>query len=243
MEDVLTSNVFGLFRYVQPSTGLLPFLGMARAIDGSQPLRDLAEKPPPIEREDLYRFWPRFSETGLRPCEPDLLLRIDYPDGRRYRIVIEAKYRSGKSSEADDEDEGEDPASSADQLARQWSHLALLAAREEAAPFLVYLTAHVTCPKAEIQKSIDQTLLGSPPDRPTPSILFLSWRELLRLFTGNRNQVLVDLCRLMGRLNLRFYSGVHHPEFLAVTWKFVGGRRDESCSPLANSPVIWSFRP
>jgi len=36
MEDILTSNVFELLRYLEPKAGLLPFLRMARYSDGSR---------------------------------------------------------------------------------------------------------------------------------------------------------------------------------------------------------------
>ena len=42
MEDILTSNVFGLLRYVQPQEGILKYLSLAEDKDGKQPLKYLS---------------------------------------------------------------------------------------------------------------------------------------------------------------------------------------------------------
>ena len=42
MEDVLTSNVFGLLRYVQPQEGILKYLWLAEDNEGNQPLKYLS---------------------------------------------------------------------------------------------------------------------------------------------------------------------------------------------------------
>ena len=42
MEDILTSNVFGLLRYVQPQEGILKYLSFAEDKDGNQPLEYLS---------------------------------------------------------------------------------------------------------------------------------------------------------------------------------------------------------
>ena len=68
MEDILTSNVFGLLRYLPPSDGLLQFLGMGRMRDGRQPLANLPE-----DTTAEYEFWPWIKESG-NGCEPDVLL-------------------------------------------------------------------------------------------------------------------------------------------------------------------------
>jgi hypothetical protein len=93
LEDVLTSNVFGILRYTDPRQALLPFLSSARSITGADnPLLSLAE---PLTTE--LEFWRRLAWSG-GVCEPDVLLRINSGDGRRWLIGIEIKFRSGKSS-------------------------------------------------------------------------------------------------------------------------------------------------
>lgn len=240
MEDVLTSNVFGLLGYLGPHAGLIPFLACSKAVDGSQPLRDLICDSEPDGRSDLYQFWPRFSELGLVACEPDLLLRIDFADGRRYRVLIESKYRSGKSSEAE-EDEGLESRSSADQLARQWSHLQSIAERESAQPYLIYLTAHISFPKSEIAQSIAEVVRYALPEQSAPSILFLSWREIPRLFARSEEPILVDLRRLMLRLNLRYFSGLYEPQVIRLEWRFSSS--STFWFPSEVPKVTWSFRP
>lgn len=125
MEDILTSNVFGLLKYLPPQEGLFPFLAQATTPPPrGNPLAFLSTTPG-IRQEDVtYQFWPLWStHKEWRKCEPDVVLRITTPEGK-VAVLVEAKYRSGKSSEAD---EREDTPPN-DQLAREWGYLL----REEA---------------------------------------------------------------------------------------------------------------
>ena len=87
MEDILTSSVFGILRYLPAEKGLLPFLRKTQTIDGQpNPIDDLGDVA-----DVKYRFWPTLKERGqlgetefeCHPCEPDLLLRIQRADGGR----------------------------------------------------------------------------------------------------------------------------------------------------------------
>jgi len=123
-EDILTSNVFGLLRYVSPQAGLLPFLACAKSVRGECPLGTSVDGRTADAVTAEYDFWPRWPG-----CEPDVVLAIQH-DERKFLVVVEAKYRSGKSSVAfgleepsDDEPESEDQSESDwlpnDQLAKQ----------------------------------------------------------------------------------------------------------------------------
>ena len=57
---------------------------------------------------------------------------MTHTTGTKTIILVEAKYKSGKSSEADD---GEKPN---DQLAREWDNLSVLARRKDLVPILIY---------------------------------------------------------------------------------------------------------
>ena len=91
MEDLLTSMVFGTLQCSSPHL-LGSILRSASTSDGTRPFARL----PPIARA-TYRFWPAMLEEGCRFCEPDVL--IDIEEGRLLPLV-EAKFRSGKSSVA-----------------------------------------------------------------------------------------------------------------------------------------------
>lgn len=127
MEDILTSNVFGVLKYLPPGVALVPFLGKAATPEPEKeyPLANLSS-----DVVVKYEFWPWLAEPGRALSEPDVLIRIDDPDGKRIVVLIEAKYLSGKSSE---EDGTEHPN---DQLAREWDNLQRLAVKESREPML-----------------------------------------------------------------------------------------------------------
>ena len=62
MEDILTSNVFGLFQYLPAELGLLPFLALAEDETGNRPLAFLAGEQACACRSVDYEFWPWLEE-------------------------------------------------------------------------------------------------------------------------------------------------------------------------------------
>ena len=64
MEDILTSNVFGVLKYLSPDRGLLAFLSMAVLPDGTGPLANL-----PQGTTAEYEFWPWWKEDDCIGCE------------------------------------------------------------------------------------------------------------------------------------------------------------------------------
>lgn len=77
-EDILTSNVFGVLKYVSPNRGLLSFLSMAVLPDGTSPFADL-----PATAE--YEFWPWWKEADCIGCEPDVVIRQEWPGYEHFR--------------------------------------------------------------------------------------------------------------------------------------------------------------
>jgi hypothetical protein len=145
-EDLLTSDVFTVFRYLPADKGIIGFLRTVRGMDA------VIEAPDPDSTCKLH-FWPRG-----RYREPDLLLELSIR-GRLYHVVIEAKYLSGPSDSEDSEatEAGETVRVIGNQLAGEfeelqhghyrvraggwrWLPLELRSASEDRA--LVYLTAH-----------------------------------------------------------------------------------------------------
>jgi hypothetical protein len=64
MEDILTSNVFGLFRYhAQPGCGLFQFLARTTMDGNCRPLASLVgqDEPGPITVES--DFWPQWQPS------------------------------------------------------------------------------------------------------------------------------------------------------------------------------------
>lgn len=200
LEDLLTSNVFGAFSYLEPSDGLLPFLQRVEGPPATE-LRDWIATGPGLRA--AYEFWPWIELADCHGCEPDVLIRLERVDGAKAILVIEAKYRSGKSSEADPGAAGgERPF---DQLARQWDNLARLAQDEGARPFLVYVTAGYAYPRSDIEASQAELVKLRAQ---AGTMLWLSWRALANAALGTA-PILADLRRLMrDRYGLTFFEGV-----------------------------------
>ncbi len=68
MEDILTSDVFGLLKYLPPDVALLPFLRLAETITGKRPLSSV-----PDGTTAEYEFWPQWKTPSNEGCEPDLM--------------------------------------------------------------------------------------------------------------------------------------------------------------------------
>lgn len=200
-EDLLTSNVFGAFKYSGDLTLLGSFLAEARF------RRTGSRLTIPEVRACEYRFWPWLRKGEAAGCEPDVVLLVEDGERRRVLIGIEAKYRSGKSSRATEE------GAPTDQLAREW--LALRAEMGSAGAdrfHLVYLTADFGMPCEDIDESLDELdrKCVSPGDVPA-DIAWLSFRRLPRLLAGASASILRDLRQLMHDAVLVEFEGVPLP--------------------------------
>lgn len=219
MEDILTSCVFGVLRYMTPESGLFRFLSAIEPVVGSTiPLPDAKT----VSQVD-YDFWPILEEQlwvdgqevkGLA-CEPDLILSIRSTDEQLIYVLIEAKFTSGKSSWASDDLDAPN-----DQLAREWDNLVLKCKRRGATPLLIYLTADFKAPVDEIRQSEEEYCSKRPASEFACS--WLSWRMIPRLFREPVEPVplqdLVDLCE---RLNLRYFSrSVYFEALPVILWRF-----------------------
>lgn len=214
MEDILTSNVFGLMRYLPFNQGVIPFLKKSVPFVGEcAHLFEYLSDDVDVE----YEFWPRWSEPGCRACEPDLVLRIQ-AGARLCLICIEAKFRSGKSSMTDSE-QGEHENNSGDQLVREWENLWRITKREKRHDaFLIYLTADYGKPIWDMNASAS----AAKDDRFGRSLYWLSWRHLTHLFPFNTSShVLNDLNAMVNRMGFFFFEGIHAYPLPSYTWQFL----------------------
>jgi len=206
-EDILTSSAFGVMKYLEPERVLIPFLAKASLPDGSKPLASIH-----VAAQPAYEFWPWLTEPGCNNCESDLLIRITSSDERKFLILVEVKYLSGKSSKAKDEKR------SNDQLALQWNNLESLAQNESREPVLIYLTAAFCCPVAEIEASQEDLAEHKHKEA---NILWLSWRHLWALIRNEKHEMLGDLASVLDHLNLAIFSGFSEKKTPArIQWKF-----------------------
>jgi hypothetical protein len=96
LEDQLTGDVFGTLRYIDPQTGLLPFLV------SSYCLTNVGQRVHPNFSNATIKqilFWPWIVEA-----EPDVLIELAEDGVQGLVILIEAKYYSPLSSDDPPED-------------------------------------------------------------------------------------------------------------------------------------------
>lgn len=212
LEDLLTSNVFGSIKYVPLDEGLKRLLGSSTDIDGNAPIHAL-QAISSAKKEPDYKFWePMPAEPGYKRCVPDVLITLQLVNNQQIIVLVEAKYRSGKSSEAD---EGEAPN---DQLAREWDNLSHLAERENAIPILLYVTADFGYPRKNVEDSRREHVQKRKKDN--MNVFWISWRKLPKLFSDTKQGILSDLVKVLRRQGLTFFEGITIPDLLDVKWSF-----------------------
>lgn len=162
MEDLLTSDVFSTFKYLDVNNGLIPFLKKATSFN---------DNTPPDFLEDIvdadYVFWPR---TTYLNREPDVLIILTKKNQSTIAVLIEAKYHSGKSNahrEKDATDKENNPLEhlDGDQLAELFKELqdekiyiddAIIRDKylqSAGSRYLFYVTAHHASPSLDIEET------------------------------------------------------------------------------------------
>ncbi|MCY4612966.1 MAG: hypothetical protein OXB94_05020 [Nitrospira sp.] len=124
----------------------LEFLNKAECILGSKP--NFAKRCQ--VKYDNYKFWPQWSSQDIGSCEPDVFITIDRDKKKPLYILIEAKYHSGISSPATTD------GTINHQLAKEWCHLKRIADKDNAEPWMIYLTKDFgpSEPKKAIQEAL-----------------------------------------------------------------------------------------
>ena len=213
MEDILTSNVFGLLRYVRPQEGIMKYLSLAEDEDRKRPLESLSFLSEVPQDSIEYEFWPWWEESDCIGCEPDVVISLKIPDKKDLLVLIEAKYLSGKSSEADESYD-----TPTDQLAREWDNLSVKANKLDDCPVLIYLTAHYAYPVQDINDAISE-FRKKRPNGAKPVIYWLSWRHLTTVCESSHHPILNDIKLLLDRLGLTFFDGIAL-DYVNIPWSF-----------------------
>jgi len=232
MEDLLTSNVFGLLKYVPCDVALLPFLSEARDPISGAHLREWLSDAEYVKE---WQFWPTLTVEGCDVCEPDVLITLSNRDGSKTCILVEAKYRHGKSPRATQS--ADRPR---DQLAHEYDNLRAFARKESIERyFVVYLTAHVSCRTEEIRESLAAYPQG---EAGRPWLFWVSWRHLTDVLAGEEPQthaIARDLRGLLLHMDLTMFRRLRHRQLRRPEWEFVRAPRVWSwVAELAH----WSFR-
>lgn len=229
-EDMLTSAVWGLLRYLPP--GDLEAV-LREVIPWNEPGADPPDRFYPWTSISSVEIlpWPKAprSTGGFDEC--DLLLLVTDTEHKTWGLLVEAKYQSRKSQRAVDE---QDPSVTGDQLARYL--LALHQRRYRGVPShaepvgLIYLTATPAPPRAELDHSLDkaQNLARSYGFR-DPRIGWLAWADIEHAIGGRRAsgstdsdpatktveaKIRDDVVALLRRRNLRAFHGFTPPRAL-----------------------------
>lgn len=207
LEDLLTSNVFGVLKYADDAE-------LVRALLESVRFEPPCSFPPAFFAYAI-EFWPTLAEESGSSCEPDVLLRLS---GSEVGLVaIEAKFRSGKSSMATTE------GPLGDQLAREWAALVRHGAEQGIPPqrlAVVYLTAGFAFPEAEIAEATDE-IEAKLRSGASARIGWTSWTALAALIEKRNEPILVDLHAVLKRLGLTRFAGCPRPPLLSARYRFV----------------------
>ena len=207
---------------------MLNYLALAEDEDGNQPFKCLSSLSNVTEKSIDYDFWPRWKEADCYGCEPDVVISLKIPDGNDLLVLIEAKYSSPKSSEADESHEKPN-----DQLAKEWDNLIVRPEASNKSPVLIYLTAHYVHPYEDINDAINE-FLEKRPEGARPVIYWVSWRHLYKICKNTGNPILKDLTLLLDRLNFKFFDGIKL-EDLHIPWSFVKDLDDSKLSKFGQS--------
>jgi len=195
MEDVLTSNVFGLLRYVHNPAVLFRILDQARTLSGRRLTECVGSDLSSYSPEFL--FWEQVGAVG----EPDLIIRFRKAGKPDLILCVEIKYYSPKSGEGDD-----------DQLRRYFEGVSEVASLS-ASTFLgiVYLTKHPS--RKELIDSlrlIQEKGVMDPEDK----LFQLKWAEVtealgdadLAQLSDSERMILADLRDYLRYKNLVGFS-------------------------------------
>ena len=241
MEDLLTADIFGCFRYLPPQKALIPFLNTARSFHGHALVL-------PGEIVGMhYSFWPWVKLHGCTPCEPDVVVGFEAEGRHLHLVFIEAKYRSGLSSE---EDEGESPH---DQLARELDNLNRISpVNLHLSPelsitsrTLLFVTQDMGMPHTLIAQSLAEYQRKR---NRQGDVYWTSWRFLQPILENNIREenspqsiaVMEDMLKLLLRKGLTVFRGIdpvtvcfNLPQFYSIppriyTWPTVPQHIDVS---------------
>jgi hypothetical protein len=204
-EDLLTSTVFGLLRYLPAKRGICEALRRSQKYCAVK--KNIVENGgnvwPELDRVSHFdvEFWPHFGPYG----EPDLLLWLrDDTMADVAVVVIEAKLYAPKSSRASEDDVAEAEGLGSDQLVKYWYGAKQYKKTEGRPLFEVYLTAHSGPPLEDLEES----QRGAP----EMHLRWMAWQDIwfvLRDYEGPslEKAVAYDLVRLLEHKGLRGFAG------------------------------------
>lgn len=223
-EDLLTSDVFSAFRYLPPELAFIPFLSQAINFTKSSVISYSFNE---ITKVD-YIFWPK---TLFYKREPDLLILLSRQNKPPISIVVEVKYRSGKSNLDRNQSPEEFQDLAGDQLAEQYLELQKgnfklgdtlrkqLTESEER--FLLFITAHEALPKDITDETLEILIEKGFKKQDLDNLYWLNWQTVLKVINKilcekidipqGYQLMLEDLKNLLEKKSLDSFSGFKNP--------------------------------
>ena len=213
-EDILTSTIFGALKYLRPHLTLIPFIESAFLYNEKRTTLGQMLNAEGIElrcfSEVEYMFWPRNNTYG----EPDLsLLFKSHIHGHEdFLLVIEAKFKSGKSGTEEN-----------DQLVRYYEAIIndignfsvpSISGFNGKKGYIVYIT------EAEAYSDIaaSSKLIESKYKEINDHVFHLRWHQLYKTFEtlkdfypSTEKAIVEDLMKYLEKLGLRDFSGISFP--------------------------------
>lgn len=213
-EDILTSIIFGTLKYLRPDQILIPFIESAFLYNEKRTTLGQMLNSEGIElrcyHEIEYVFWPRNNIYG----EPDIILLFkNHIHGLDdYLLVVEAKFKSGKSGTEEN-----------DQLVRYYDAIIndienfsepCVSGFKGKKGHIVYLT------EAEAYSDISASskLLANKYDKIKDQLFHLRWHQLYKTFEtmkefcpSTEKAIVDDLMKYLEKLGLRDFSGISFP--------------------------------
>jgi hypothetical protein len=235
-EDLLTSDIFGCCSFLEYEDLLKDVLGEAIHFNSESQF-----SPPDSVCSDDYIFWPRFQTYESKQTEPDVLIVLRHSDKECSLVLIESKYNSGKSSEADyDMDE------ITDQLARELSILEdekihrqnpTLSNTIIKSKALIYVTADDTMPKDSMNQSADEFVKKTNyyESKKGIPIYWLPWwkienlilnTKLINSCAGNKNRVIKHIWDVLSVKKLKRFNGLSVFLFDSLTLSYISEFKD-----------------
>jgi len=229
LEDLLTSNVFGSFEYIPTEDGLVPLLINTIKQDlNSCPFKEIGRI-----FDVKYEFWKTLHVPTCFACEPDVMINFTDENKNKIIVLVEAKYRSGKSSEADLDEE-----KPYDQLAREWDNLVHIAKEDNAKPYLLYITADISFPFKDFEAS-QSDYRRTRGQENALDIVWISWRKLPTIFQNTKHKIIKDLIEILKKQGLIFFEGFKIRPIEHINWKFTSTIKK---LPIVEEKYNWSFK-
>ena len=206
-EDLLTSNVFGILKYLDNKRVLIDFIRSAINQEGKT-IKNITGIV-----DWRYYFWPKFQNQ----IEPDLLIQGFRKKKLVVNLLVEAKYRSNKNIYQ------QRGSLTGDQLAdelnslleREWSSPEIDKSRIKE-NYLVFITNHFNIPLPDI---VESNKLVKRYHQKQHRIYWTSWRNLpsiiddnAKQYTKGQQEMLQDLKNLLNKKRINRTTLTYLPD-------------------------------